>query len=36
VIEFILHRLHLRLQLRSLLHHAEKISHQRTLLKLYN
>src|SRR3954453_7461596 len=27
--EFFLHRLHLRLQLRGLLHHAEKISHER-------
>src|ERR1700681_857268 len=32
--EFFLHRLHLRLQLRRLLHHAEKISHQPFLLLL--
>src|SRR6185312_1178601 len=30
--EFFLHRLHFRLQLRRLLHHAEKISHQSCLL----
>src|ERR1700733_2687647 len=34
--EFFLHRLHLRLQLRRLLHHAEKISHQPFLLYRYS
>jgi len=29
--EFLLHRLHLRLQLRRLLHHAEKIGHRSVL-----
>src|SRR6185312_5014866 len=33
--EFVLHRLHLRLQLRRLLHHAEKISHRRSFLIRY-
>src|ERR1700738_3063635 len=33
--EFVLHRLHLRLQLRRLLHHAEKISHERFLINRY-
>ena len=30
IAEFFLHRLHLGLQLRRLLHHAEKISHRRS------
>jgi hypothetical protein len=33
--EFFLHRLHLRLQLRRLLHHAEKISHENFLCNCY-
>src|SRR5665647_725687 len=33
--ELFLHRLHLRLQLRRLLHHAEKISHERFLVCRY-
>src|ERR1700722_7032134 len=36
VAEFFLHRLHLRLQLRRLLHHAEKISHQTFLTCCYS
>src|SRR5450756_2202583 len=35
VAEFFLHRLHFRLQLRRLFHHAEKISHECFLLNLY-